>query len=642
MTATPRHHWTLTLALLFSLAFGCGDDTNGTEQTDSGSATGDADAGQITSGITPRFDPNGDSFYAMPWPSDYRYDNDGQVDLSGFPESNNPFISLYLTVLTEFVHGFSTMPVVYVGFDSVPDADLLPEPVETLSADSPLQLFSVSVENCGTRVPIESKLELDGDAYVDANVLAVAPVPGFVLAPNTRYAFVVTRAFGDGTEVPTGFVGILDGTGSNTELVSVYAPLTACLEQAGLAIEDVAVATVFTTQDPRAELVEMRRVALDPTLAQAPLIADWARSDSASISGSFTSYTGTFDTPIFQRGASPYNSGGGVELDDDGNPIIQRYESAPFIVTFPDGDGPFPVMIWEDGTGATLEHHITSPITRLMLRESFAIASFEAQFHGERATPGSNEELHTFNYVNPESGRTVFRQQVIDTSYFIRVLREGLPGLEGLPDLDTDTLVFGGQSQGALIGAITAGVETEILAYALNGIGGYMSITVVERKDPIDINEQLQGLLQLNEPLDRYHPLVALAQMGGDAVDPINYAGYWRGWQAHPEGANLLLINGQLDITTPERSVNSITIAGDVAPIEADGWDVDPFGVWDVSTVTVPVSGNTTSKSGDNLTIATILDRAQGHYTIYENEWARYLAVSFWSSAADGVPVIAE
>ena len=646
MNAALRRHLVLMFSVLLSASVSCGDDTEPIIAGDSGSIGGDVDTGQTGSAITPRFDPDGEDFYATPWPSDSRIGEDGVMDLSNFPEANNPFISVYLDVLTEFIHDFSTIPVVYVGFDGAPSADALPEPVDTLSPDSPLQLFSLGEGSCGTRIPIESRLELDGDAYIDANVLAVAPVPGFVLEPGTPYAFVVTRSFGEdaglATLTPSAFEGLLDGTSADADLVSVYAPLTRCLESAGLVAEDVAVATVFTTQDPREELVAMRRVALDPDSTDAPTVSDWTYSDAASIEGSFTSYWGTFETPIFQRGTSPYNSGGGVELDAGGNPIIQRYETVPFMITFPEGDGPFPIMIWEDGTGASLDSYITSPISRLVLREGFAIASFEPQFHGDRATVGSNPEQHTFNYFNPESGRTVFRQQVIDTSYFIRLLREALDGLDGLPALDTQTLIFGGQSQGALVGAITAGVETEIHAYALNGIGGYLSTTIVERKDPIDINAQIQAVLQLNEPVDRFHPLVALTQMGADAVDTLNYAAYWRGWPEHQRGANILLINGRLDVTTPTRSINSITIAGDVAPVAEPGWDVDPFGVWDVEPETLPVSANTSSISGESLTIATILDADQGHYTIYRNEWARHLAVSFWSSAADGVPVISE
>ena len=589
------------------------------------------------------FDPVGEGFFATPWPSDARVDADGAAELANFPQSDNPFIGLYLDTLVDFVDGFSTVPVVYVKFAGPVGANSLPHPADTLDASSALQLIELG-SGCGERVALESRFESDGDDYVEANVLAVAPVPGLVLEPETRYGLVVTREFGRQSGLSAtpaqGFLDAMAGTHADDDWNAALEHLVSCLETDELAPEDIAVATVFTTQDPRGELVAMREVALD-SATQDPVIADWHKSDAASIDGNFLSYRGTFEAPIFQRGSSPYLSGGGVEYEN-GRPTVQRYEPVPFMITFPEGGGPYPVWIWEDGTTATLESHVTSSVSRGMLSAGFAIATFEAQFHGDRATPGADPQQHTFNYLNPESGRTVLRQQVVDTAYFVRVLRTGLGGLEGLPALDTSRLVFGGQSQGALVGAISAGVETEIAAYGLNGIGGYLSITIVERKDPIDINEQIQNLLRLDDPIDRFHPLVSLAQMGSDVTDPLNYAAYWRGWDEHPAGTNVMLINGRLDVTTPTRSVNAITLAGDVAPIGEPDWDPDPFGVWDVAPDELPVAGNTQSIDGAPLTIATFLDGSQGHYTLYRNDLARELATAFWTSGALGLPEIGE
>ncbi len=637
----PLGRLLLCATVLFQLS--CGDDATSDDTVD---ATADApDETQNSGTLTPSYAADDSGFYAFPWPSDHRVTDDGSLDLGDFPESNNPFVDLYLGVLTEFVHGFATVPVIYVRFDT-PLPEAIPEPSETLAADSSIQLINLS-EGCDQRIPVESVFEEEGDAFVDEGVLSIAPVPGFVLEPVTSYALVVTTTFGSEagyvTATPSLFAEALAGSSSDQALNDSLAPLRDCLDGAGLTSEEIAVATVFTTQDPTEELIAMRAVAVDPDATQAPTVSNWAIDDDASISGQTATYTGTFESPIFQRGQSPYNSGGGVEYDSDGLPRIQRYEEVPFIITFPENrEPPFPVFIWEDGTGATLDSFVTSPITRLLLREGIAIASFEAQFHGQRASTGADPTTHTFNYLNPESGRTVLRQQVVDTAYFVRLLREGLDGLEGLPELNTDRLIYGGQSQGALVGAIAAGVETEIAAYALNGIGGYLSITIVDRKDPIDINAQIQGILGLSRPLTRFHPLVALAQMGGEVSDTLSYASRWRGWQEHTEGSNLLLINGMLDVTTPTRSLNAITIAGSVTPIDPAGWDVDPFGVWDMEAQSLPLSGNTSAVDGSSLTIATILDGSQGHYTIYNIEEARLRAVNFWSTAVDGIPTISD
>jgi hypothetical protein len=619
-------------------------------------ADADADSGEVDSGpefpdltgteaLTVRFDLEGESFWDFPWPTDARLQDDGRVDMTGFPRENDPFVRIFLRALQDHVVGFSTMPVVYIGLSALPGAESVPTPAETLAAVSPVQLIDVSDEGCGARVPVEVRLSDREDRFLEPSMLHVAPVPGFTLRPSTPYALVVMTHFGveDGLRVdaPAALTEALGGAGPLAEL---YAPLADCFGALSLPLERIGAATVFTTQNPWAELVALRDHVVDPETTDSPVVSNWRATDSASVTNRYRSWRGTFATPIFQTGDSPYASvGGELEFDESGAPIVQRLEDVPFMITFPLGqDGPFPVLIWEDGTGADLESHVTSNVTQRALSNGFAVATFEAQFHGDRASPGSDEELHTFNYLNPNSFRTNFLQQVADTAYFVRLLREEVHGLQGLPELDTSTLVYAGQSQGAIVGAITAGVETEITAYALNGIGGYLSVTMVERKDPIDINDQIRRLMGLSEPLDRFHPLVAVAQLGGDVSDPTNYALRWRGWEGHEQGNNVMLINGLLDHTTPPDSIASVTIAGDTAPVEPAGWDVDPNDVWDIESLALPLSGNTTSLDGSPLTIATFLDAEQGHFTIYRNDRARALAIEFLVTALSGTPIIAD
>ena len=192
------------------------------------------------------------------------------------------------------------------------------------------------------------------------------------------------------------------------------------------------------------------------------------------------------------------------------------------------------------------------------------------------------------------------------------------------------------------MGALVAGVETEIRAYVLNGVGAYLSITAVEVSTPVDYNAMFQLLLGVDERLDRFNPVISLIQLGAEVVDPINYARYWRGWETHRAGSSLYLINGVHDDYTPVGTMNSITICGGVQPIDPPGWDVDPFDVWDLEPAPLPLSGNTESVSGNPLTIATYLSPTEGHFTIYDVPEARALAVEFWLSALEGAPVLGE
>lgn len=595
--------------------------------------------------VMPRFELDSDSFYGLPWPSDYRVDETGRLELDDFPQAWQTVVAMYVRVIEEEVSGFGTMPVVYMGFEETVGTESLPEPSRTLSAASPLQLIDVSEEGCGDHIPVEVQFEADGDEFRDPNVLMASPVPGYPLRASTPYAFIVLRSFGAEsgvqTAVPEGFDEVFSDQSGGSAFSSTYAPLRDCLSQTSIPSSSIAVATVFTTQDPVEELRILRDMVIDPTRIADPTISGWTLVENKSVDGSYTTYSGTYDTPIFQRGTTPYAYfGGGIRFDDSGEPIVQRWEEVPFVLTVPDGPGPFPVLVWSDGTGARLYSHIGGDVVQDALADGFAVASFQPQFHGDRSGPEADSTLHTFNYFNPESGRSVFRQQAVDTSYFVRVVRTALPLQTGVPVLDTERLVYGGHSQGALVGGILAGVEAEFVAYVLNGIGAYLSITIVERKDPVDLNAEIQQLLGISEPLDRFHPVVALAQLGCEVADPINYAIHWRGWEGHEDGSSVFLLNGQLDHTTPERSVNSMTVAGDLVPIAPAGWDVDPFDVWDVASVNLPIGYTATSIGGERLTMITYLSASTGHFTIYDIDEARAMALDFWLSALSGTPIL--
>lgn len=608
-----------------------------------------ADLQPTTEGATivPRFETAGDDFYRMPWPSDYRRHPDGRVDLGDFPNGSQPIVRLFVETIEEFVTGYSAMPVIYVALDGAPEVLSLPAPQQTIAPDSPVQLIDLSAEHCGDRTPIVLEYNYAGDRYRGDQVLSATPVVGFPLAPERSYALIVTVNLGheDGfcSEPAQELAELLAGNHANGALVSSFAPLAPCLSEMGMGLDQIAGATVFTTQDAVGETRTLVDAVHGDDSIDAPTLRDW-RLVEEDEDRDYVSYRAEYDTPIFQTGVSPYNnSGEGVfEFDGNGAPIVQRWEEVPLVISWPDGvTGPVPVMIWVDGTGARLLPHRNQRVARAAFEAGFAVASFSPQFHGDRAVAGSDEVNHSFNYANPASGRTVFRQQVADTSYYIRVLREALPDVIGdLPELDTDTLVYGGQSQGGLVGAMLAGVEGEIDAYFLNGTGSYITETVLERKDPFDIAAMLEDFVQVDGGLDEFHPVIALVQLGADPVDPYNYARYWSGWEEHPSGSHMFLANGMLDHTTPQRLVEHITIVGDLAPIAPAGWDVDPYGLWDRAPEVLPISGNRTALDGSPLTLVTYLDEEQGHYTVFRVPEVRELMVSFWETALNGTPVV--
>jgi len=577
--------------------------------------------------LRPRYAPEGLGFFDTPWPSDLRLTADGHVDLVGFPSSDNETVGNYVSTASAQIIGFSTNPVIYVNFDRLPSERSVPSVAESITPLSPIQLLAID-GSCATSIPIEIKLDHEGDQFVPENTLMVSPVPGVVLEPNGRYAVVIYDWFGreDGlsTERPSAF----DEASEN----DVFDPLWSCLDEAGQPADRIAIATAFTTQDIWGELDAIQAMIGEMDV---PTVDEM----STELEGNWLVTSGTYQTPGFQRGEPPYaTEGGAIEFDDGGQPIVQRWESVGFMIARPPDAVNPPVLLWIGGTGTTLRGVMPSEVGKHLFKLGFAIASFEPPFHGSR---GTGEEVATlaFNVFNPEAARSNFRQQAADTTYFARLLQESL-GVDDL-ELNTDTMLYGGHSQGALVGAILAGVESAFSAYVLNGVGGYLSTTIVERTDPLDINQTVRSLIGESRPLDRFHPIVSIAQMLADVTDPVNYAGRWRGWPEAPSGSNVFLTNGLLDQAVPAGTIEALMRAGNVPPIEPQGWDYAIPGLPRLEAEPIPVHGNVAASDEGLLTLAGFLDAQQGHATLYRNLYPLLLAAQFWTTALEGVPVLA-
>jgi len=647
------------LTVLFGallLAYAC-DDLSVSGGDDDAGVSGDVGGGDAGPGevydpviddtleaVNVRMTFGGTNFYDAPWPSDARLTADGTVDLSNFPNTDVPFIQTYQTVIENEVRGFSTLPVVFVGFGTDLVDITWPEPIDTLDVTGAVQLVHLGEGRCGERVPVELSYVSEGDNYTANRVLRASPVVGFPLDPGQPYALLLLRTLGNESGYALAQNAVmrraLAGTIEDPTVNDSFAPLRDCFGQLGLAEGVIAGGTVFTTQDPRAEALVLRDHVRSDAVNAAEVLS-FARNDERSAAG-YDFWEGQYRTPIYQRGTSPYaNDGdGGGLVFTDGVPEVQRYEDVPFSLAWPTTiEGPFPILVWIDGTGAGRYSHIGDPPFLEALARGFAVANFQPQFHDDRATPGSDETLSTFNYFNPESGRTVFLQQAIDTVYFHRLLTEWVDRLEGAPALDTERIVYGGHSQGAIVGAIVAGMDDGFDAFFLNGIGAWLTITIVERKDPFDIAELVANTIDTGGPLDRFHPVVAIAQTGADRVDPANWSPFWRGWDANPSGNHVLMSNGNEDTTTHYTSISGVTLAGHAAPMAPAGWNVDPFGVWDGDSETPPLMGNRTAMDGSPLTIGSYLKDGSGHFTIYRDNRVMEMGADFWLTAIeDEVP----
>ena len=610
----------------------------------SGSGSGEADASGGSGGETgfavAVFEPDGSGFYRMPWPSDARLRADGTVELDDFPRAKVGVLSTYRRAIEGAVHGFSTMPVLYFPLSGGLGDATLPTPKETTGPGSTLQVFRLDADGCGPVVPMESQVSSRDDLFLPIHTVQAAPVPGFALEGSATYGAWLRRDWGTAgrLDVPPAFEAAMEGSGAAAPSLARLGP---CLAELGLTAADLAVATVFTTADPVSETRALYDAVVDAAQTADPEVTEFARSEANS-RPAYDVWLGSYQTPIFMEGQTPYTAAGGaIRFGADGRPVVQRYESVPFSVMFPTGQpGPFPVLVWIDGTGASQTSHLRSAPAQRALERGFAVANFQPQFHSGRSGPTADEVFSTFNYTNPVAGRNVFRQQVADTSYFVRLLEQASTRLPGIPALRLDRLVYGGQSQGSDVGALVAGIDPRFVAYGLNGVGAYLSMTIVERTDPVDIAELIRGLVGTQVELDRFHPIVQIAQLGADVVDPHNYARWWRGWREHRAGTSVYMTNGYLDHTTPWVSMNALLISGDGIPISPAGWDFDPSRVWTTLEGPLPMQGERPGLDGTPQTIAMYMDGGTGHFTIYDKPVVMTSMAEFWLSALSGTPVV--
>ncbi len=589
----------------------------------------------------------GEGFFDHPWPSDQRT-IDGHPDLSDFPYQDEFALLAGFLQVGEELDGFGTNSPVYVRLDRPLDTTLLPTPAESQSVDSPLLLLNIdpSSPRRGERVPVQWDFQETQTTWQPENLLAVQPVWGFPLEPATTYALVLST---DIATAPEGFSEVWQLDHADHDY---YQPLAETLFQIRRDLEDVAFATIFTTQDPLWDIARITE-SIQGQLSMPPLDQDLGEGENG---GYFTRYTGEIEVPMWQHGVKPYSTeGGGFVFDDDDQPVLYSWDRTAFTLTIPKGEQPaggWPLVIYSHGTGgdnttfATGYGNIPAAIFAQAGLAGFGISQ---PLHGDRGT-GADPSLYSFNYINPEAGRTMFRQGALDQIFLAELLtaaQHTFTTSSGEVSLDPDRVAFLGHSQGGEVGAKAAPFFGDrIKGVVLSGTGGGLSITLVERdSDDFDIESLITNALgfSADEELTTFHPTVALVQMTAEATDPINYAPYWHrleaSWSTAP--VSVLQTEGLLDVYTPPSSTEALAGASATpifAPVAQLSTAQELTGLLDEPT---PASGNLLAWDGTSVSGGLAQYPDEGHFAIF-NQWeAMELYQQFLSSSlTDSLPEV--
>ncbi|HEY3445479.1 MAG TPA: hypothetical protein VGK67_03900 [Myxococcales bacterium] len=651
-------------------------------------ALGTASCGS-SGGVSARFDPTlaphpGDlpgSWLGFPFPSDHRRAGDGRAKLSDFPNpGQGSLLQSYIAVGEANLDGFSTNGAVYVAFDGALDVSTLPA---GLSADGPLQLVDVTdgSPEKGLRRPVRWEHRAQKGRFLAANTLAVAPAAGFPMRERTTYALLIDdRVKGkDGKPLrqPALLTALLAGDSAAPQvqpsvpadlyrsLSTLYQPVRDLLAAEGTASGRIAVAVVFTTQSVTAQLA-----AIHDQIDSAPapvLRADaWQTPRGATSGAAAASYQfewkpgevvdyrlleGRFTGQNYQEGQLPYLSSGGALHFEAGAPKAVREEDLRFVLTVP-AEPPrsgscYRLVEVAHGTGGdAYSFHGDGTAGRLAARGLAAI-SLDQPLHGLRAEGQVFDvNMVSFNYFNPDSARSVFRQSAADTFQLTKFARESLkvPAAKSPTGQDLcfepEKIGFFGHSHGGITGAIAAAHERRVGAWMLSGAGGVLSRTLVERKDPMDIQAMVSFLLSLpaDEPLSELHPVATLIQTITDVTDPVNYAPYWAARADFGAPSSVMLTSGMHDVYTPPSTTAAMAVAARVpilAPV-VESWPEYAASAMAVA-ATAPVEANLAGgATGGFLQWTDDLagDDVDTHFVVFHRPEAIHASMRFLESAA--------
>ncbi|PKN58187.1 MAG: hypothetical protein CVU56_07060 [Deltaproteobacteria bacterium HGW-Deltaproteobacteria-14] len=276
--------------------------------------------------------PDDRRFFDYPWPESQRLDADGTLNLTGFPNpaaatgctvgASSPVVTVLLQAVAlpdyrAYVvaatdrdsRGYGTNTPIYFHFDG-PLATALPSPADTLTAGATVQLVDVDPASPrrGERTPLVTRIS-DGSLYLPPHTLALAPAPGFPLAPGTRYAAIVLRSHNDAggapLETPSALDALLGSDPGASPQAALYAAALGELAASGVPAADLAAITVFTTGDPLAPLTATA-AAIEAIADPTPLAAVEITAVTRDADRGYWRVSGTVNTLDWQRGTPPY------------------------------------------------------------------------------------------------------------------------------------------------------------------------------------------------------------------------------------------------------------------------------------------------------------------------------------------------
>ncbi len=636
------------LLRLFSLAAlgacGAGSDARFPGRTLDAGTEADPSAGQDSGPPRAMFSMLGASTpapFQLPWPNDLARTSQGTLDMRVFPNTGNLNVSRFIAAAGT-LRGFSTQGAVYFRFSDALDSRTLPTLPRSRDRNASIRFVDVDPDSPGRglHVPFIARFQSTATVFYPANTLAVRPVEGYPLRPSTTYAVIVTRKvtplatgqFARGPELEEALSQVPTTDEAVAAIRNAYDPALAFLDSDGTPREDVLSMTVFTTQDPVAEMFALRD-AVHAEVA-APTISGFSRPSDAAITSELVEVDGRIGPmPNFQAGEIPYlSSGGDLRFNAIGKPIIQGTFTTRVALTIPTSAMPadgFPIVLYAHGTGGDYRTFIREGLASWAAREGFAVVSIDQIHHGERNPTATSPDILYFNLLNPNAARNNNLQAAIDYVQLARAFSAGstfeipaalVPGASLPIRIDATRRIFVGHSQGAINGPLLLAADDGVSAGILSAGGGTIAITLAEKEDTRAIVGFALGLS--GEPATAFageaftaeHPVATLVQTWVDATDPANYAIHWfRTPRAGFAPKHVLQVMGTRDTATPPRTGMSLACAGGVPVVQPVLLEPSCLLLSELPSIGVPITAN----AGTSPRVTAGLIQAPGDHFVF-------------------------
>jgi len=548
--------------------------------------------------------------------------------------------------------GFGTNSPIYFRFEAPLATEWLPTPLESMSLQGDLILLDVDPNSPyqGQPHPVTWSTFDVTTGYLPENLLAVAPLAGWPLRPKTVYAMVVT------TGLASTHDAFQERLHPEHEEHEGYAHLLREWTLAGRSPEEIAVATVFTTRDPLHEMGAIAHtIAHDLEMPELNQTLEHLESFDA-----YTAWRTHYPSPVFTFGERPYmTEGGEFRFREDGRPMIHSWDDLRVAVCTPSDltsppEGGWPTFIYQHGTGGNYRtycnHEGALEVATRLGAAGFVGLGIDQPLHDTRNGGEVQSDLANFNFINPASVRTNFRQGAADALYLAEALSRR-PVVFKTPDgtdvpLDPTRVLFVGHSQGGTTGAIAGPwLGRSTLGAFLSGAGGLLSTTIVDRKDILDFAELLHGWLDLapDERVTVHHPTVGLLQLLVEETDPVNYAPYWFAEQGlwHDQAPlSVLMTSGTDDEASVYKTAIALATAAQLTPMKPTATALESLTLRGIQAAPSPFEDNLIGYDGRPTTGAFVQWDGGTHWVAFQSVDVSDLYTDYLTSLIQGNPRI--